>query len=105
MSLKSIEMQIALPRTFEAGKTSQQHQQQGQMMQEFAGALMEKEMHRRRKTVTESEKTDQAKLKENEGQGTFSQQENDQQSKQEGKQKEQLKQYHPYKGKQIDFSG
>ena len=38
MSLKGIELQIAIPKTFEAGKISEQKQQQSQLDQDQAQA-------------------------------------------------------------------
>ena len=39
MSLKGIELQIAIPKTFDAGKIAEQKQQQSQLNQDLANAL------------------------------------------------------------------
>ena len=44
MSLKGIELQIAIPKTFEAGKISEQKQQQSQLNQDLAQLQSEKEI-------------------------------------------------------------
>ena len=41
MSLKGIELQIAIPKTFDAGKIAEQKQQQSQLNQDLANALTE----------------------------------------------------------------
>ena len=42
MSLKTIELQVALPRTFEAGKLSEQIQQRGQHANDLASIEVRK---------------------------------------------------------------
>ena len=42
MSLKAIELQIAIPKTFEAGKVAEQKQQQSQVAQDGVNMQMEK---------------------------------------------------------------
>ncbi|MHC8521813.1 hypothetical protein ACPJHQ_11705 [Rossellomorea sp. H39__3] len=43
MTLKAIELQVALPRTFEAGKVTEQAQQLGQSINHGASLGMQKE--------------------------------------------------------------
>ena len=55
MSLKGIELQIAIPKTFDAGKIAEQKQQQTQLNQDHANALMERQTVKNRETVLETE--------------------------------------------------
>ena len=56
MSLKGIELQIAIPKTFDAGKIAEQKHQQTQLNQDQATARMEQQMVKNSETVLESEK-------------------------------------------------
>ncbi|MDQ0214275.1 sRNA-binding protein [Oikeobacillus pervagus] len=103
MSLKSVEMQIALPRTHEAGKISNQQQQQGQLLQEHAAENTEKQLERKRKMVHQSEQKEELHLKERQSK-EHSPVERQHQN-QKNKKKRQKESKHPYKGKQIDISG
>ncbi|KOP82159.1 hypothetical protein ACFFHH_25915 [Cytobacillus solani] len=105
MSLKSVEMQIALPRTIEAGKIQEQLQQRGQNMNDIGVQQTQKEEEKKRSTVIKQEQKGNVKLSQKQQenqQGTNGQQENEEQK--EEKEKKQ-KEYHPYKGTLIDFSG
>jgi uncharacterized protein YfaS (alpha-2-macroglobulin family) len=101
MSLKAIEMQIALPRTHDAGKIQEQIQQRGQHLQEHAAQRVTKEDELKRKTVIKNKQKQEARLNKD-GQSSKEQGE----SRQPKKKKEELIQHnHPYKGKVIDYSG
>lgn len=95
MSLKLIELQVALPRTQDFGKIQEQLQQRGQHMQEQIVAGAKKQDERRRKQVNKKDKTDPTSLHLN--------QSNQQQGKQVKNQNQ--KEQHPYIGKTIDISG
>lgn len=101
MSLKAIEMQIALPRTHDAGKIQEQIQQRGQHLQEHAAQRVTKEDELKRKTVIKNNQKQEARL--NKDGNSSSQQDSGRQ--QQKKQEEPLQQNHPYKGKIIDYSG
>lgn len=102
MSLKGVELQIALPKTFEAGKLAEQAQQQVNTGQELANEALQKKLERNRTTVLESEKSAQIS-------------EDDPSDKKENKQKQERKKekefsslkqaQHPFKGHFVDFSG
>ncbi|WP_046175032.1 hypothetical protein [Domibacillus indicus] len=98
MDFKSVEMQVALPRTFDAAKSFHDHQQTAQATQYHAQAETEKKAEWRQKAVEES--GDLAKTGER---GHEQQQSKHQQQKK--KQQEKTYAAHPYKGQQIDFSG
>lgn len=101
MSLKSIEMQIALPRTHDAGKIQEQLQQRGQLQNDFATDSVKKEDRKKQNTVIKQEQKDIARF-----QKDGSKKENDSRhgSKKE-EQKHPIKEIHPYKGTKVDFSG
>ena len=101
MSLKAVELQIAIPKTFDAGKMADNHQQNVLNQQMHANEALKKEIERKQMAVNESEKMDNI---EEDGQ-----QNNDgQHSHQMKKNKKQINEnpaIHPFKGNLIDFSG
>jgi hypothetical protein len=102
MSLKSIEMQIALPRTQDASKMQEQIQARSQVQNELALNDVQKEVEQKRTTVTKQEQKDPAKWNQE------SNDKNDQSPKERKKQPEKKSSDHlphPYKGKFIDVSG
>lgn len=48
MSLKAIEMQVALPRTHDAGKLLEQMQQRGQLQHDLASESVKREEEKRK---------------------------------------------------------
>lgn len=100
MSLKGLELQIAIPKTFDAGKMADQHQQNNILQQMHANEALKREIERKQLSVNESEKMD-ALTDDDEHS------ENDSQSQQNKKNKDQLEQkaQHPFKGNLFDFSG
>ncbi|AXH98724.1 RNA polymerase subunit sigma [Sporosarcina sp. PTS2304] len=99
MSLKSIELQIAIPKTFEAGKIAEQKQQQSQIDQQHANTLTEKQVQKNKETVVHSDPY--AKL---DADGKQADDQTDQQQK-EKQEKEQQRVKHPFKGSFVDYSG
>lgn len=103
MSLKGVELQIAIPKTFDAGKIADQHQQKTILQQMHANEALKKEIERKQFSVNESEEMDGVKSEEDgessENGQTLMQQDN--KNKQELEQKAQ----HPFKGNLFDFSG
>ena len=55
MSLKGIELQIAIPKTFDAGKIAEQKQQQSQLNQDLANVLTDRQALKNQETVFEAE--------------------------------------------------
>lgn len=100
MSLKGIELQIAIPKTFDAGKVAEQKQQQSQLSQDLANAQTEKQAVKNRETVLEAEKY--AKLDKDGNQREEQSSEKRDRSKQK---EEEKKAVHPYKGAFVDFTG
>ncbi|MFC5588403.1 hypothetical protein ACFPRA_05875 [Sporosarcina soli] len=99
MSLKGIELQIAIPKTFDAGKVSEQKLQQSQLNQDLAHALTERQSAKARETVLE---TKQSARTDGNGkrQGQGESQDGEQRENEEEK-----KTHHPYKGAFVDFTG
>ena len=99
MSLKGIELQIAIPKTFDAGKIAEQKQQQSQVNQDLANALTERQALRDKETVLEAEKY--AKTNADKKNGEEGQAEDGERRTNE----EEKKTVHPYKGSFVDFNG
>lgn len=100
MSLKGVELQIAIPKTFDAGKVADQHQQNTINQQLHANEALKREIERKQFTVLESDGLDGISEEEQRKQEQEQQQQN--KKKQESK-KEKAK--HPFKGNFFDFSG
>lgn len=101
MSLKSIELQIALPKTFEAGKIADNAQQYINGNQSMAQMATEKQMLKNRLTVLESEDTSQVGDEHSDRQ----KESNEAHSKKEKHQSKEHSAQHPFKGNFFDFSG
>lgn len=102
MSLKSIEMQIALPRTQDAGKLQEQLQQRGQLQNDFASENVKKEEDKKKNSVIKQEQKDVARFhKDRHGREETEQQ----QREKKEKERQKMKEMHPYKGTKVDFSG
>ena len=98
MSLKGLELQIAIPKTFDAGKIAEQKQQQSQLNQDFANALTERQTTKTRETVLETEA-----YAETDGDGG----KRGQDGLTDGAQpeyEEEKETKHPYKGAFVDFT-
>jgi len=99
MSLKGIELQIAIPKTVDAGKVSEQKQQQSQLNQDQANVLMERQTLKRRETVLETEEL--SKIKHEKKERDDGQNNNKDQAENEEKKKT----VHPFKGAFVDYTG
>ena len=103
MSLKSIEMQVALPRTMEAGKIQEQLQQRGQHINDFAADRTNKEEKQKRETVVKHEQKANVRLTKDDRHGDPK--ENNEAPTKKKTSKPLEKEKHPYKGNVIDYSG
>lgn len=102
MSLKSIELQIAIPKTFDAGKLTEQKNQQSMLNHEQAAAQTDERVMKQRNTVietAESEKTRNSNDSSSEGNSEDTNDENTSRNKQ------QKHVSHPYKGGLVDYTG
>ncbi len=104
MSLKLVELQIALPKTFEAGKIAEQTQHQSQIAQSHAASETAKEAEKRRKQVVKNEQKGNSTIaKEDPSQKQFYTDMKNQEGATDSE--EAVVALHPYKGTTIDFSG
>lgn len=102
MSWKSVEMQVALPRTQDAGKLQEQMSKQNDRFQESLAQSQLREQQLKRKRVNEFEKIKDKKLMDDN--------EDSKGSNEQGKEKNDDKHTeqdlnHPFLGNKIDFSG
>jgi hypothetical protein len=102
MSLKAIEMQIALPRMQDASKLQEQIQQRGQQQNDVAANSVTKEVEKNRISVNKQEQKEKARLKEQEREKNGHQQG---EKNRKMKESQPVKEVHPYKGNFFDFSG
>lgn len=100
MSLKGVELQIAIPKTFDAGKLADQKQQRVQVMQDHANLQTEQQVEKDKATVLETEHYKE--ISDDDGEEA-QQQKQEEQAKRNDEKKEKSK--HPYKGSFVDFSG
>ena len=103
MSLKALELQIAIPKTFEAGKIADQQQQNTINQQYHANEHLKRDIERKQLTVNESESMDLINEEENEKRSVY--EHSSQQQKKKNKQQLEQKAQHPFKGNFFDFSG
>ncbi|WP_339263988.1 RNA polymerase subunit sigma [Solibacillus sp. FSL W7-1472] len=103
MSLKGLELQIAIPKTFEAGKMADQRQQNTILQQMHANEALNRELERKQLSVNETEHLNALKDEEQDKPSQNGQE----QTQENKKNKEQLEQkvQHPFKGNLFDFSG
>jgi hypothetical protein len=101
LSLKLIELQVALHRTHDVSKIQEQLEQRSQQMQENVAISTQKEADAKRKNVNKNEENQEAKFEENQSSSNSSHQ------KRNGKEREKKEKqiHHPYKGNFIDFVG
>lgn len=99
MSLKALELQIAIPKTFDAGKMADQHQQNVIGQQINANEALKRDIKKKQLQVNDTEKSE--KITENK------QRQNHEEHLPEEKEheKEEKEAQHPFKGNFIDFSG
>ncbi|MFS0823585.1 hypothetical protein [Bacillus sp. 1P02SD] len=101
MSLKLVELQVAIPRTQDAGKIQEQVINRGQHMQDHITAENEKLEKRNRTKVNENNKSENAQIHKDASSNSFSKQPSNGTKHAEQEEKEQ----HPYKGNFIDIVG
>jgi hypothetical protein len=105
MSLKSIEMQVALPRTFDSSKLHEQLSQRGQHMNDQAVEEMKQEEWKLRSSVLKQEQKDEVKLQQDNENSKDQRDHKEKNSKKKQNNERQTAKNHPYKGNHIDFSG
>lgn len=103
MSLKLVELQVALPRTHDLGKIQEQLQQKGQLVQDHLASAQQKEDIEKKKQVNKYDETTKNELQKDRQNSNGASD-----SKKRKKQKEEMHQaeaHHPYKGNLIDIEG
>jgi hypothetical protein len=100
MSLKLVELQVALPRTQDVGKIQEQLQQRGQHMQDQIVVGLQKQDERKSKQVGKSDKKEKSILHLDHSSSKFV---NLSSRKKESTHEQ--KEQHPFKGNLIDVSG
>lgn len=101
MSLKGIELQVAIPKTFDAGKMADQQQQNTINQQMHANEALKKETERKQFAVNDTDETNNISNNE-EGQNSSNEQFDQKKRKQDLKENKKVN--HPFKGNFIDFS-
>jgi hypothetical protein len=102
--MKSVELQIAVPRTQEAGKIQNEFQQRSTQEQTFLANQQIKESRELRQRSTGVDETVNSSIREEGKQHHSSQQNGQSQSNQLEQQSEKHPAEHPYKGHHIDLS-
>ncbi|MEK3886950.1 hypothetical protein [Bacillus sp. FSL K6-3431] len=103
MSFKLVELQVALPRSYDAGKITEQLQQRGQVAFDQVSKEMEDKVKHNRHSVNKMEQKEKSRLKEdtsNEASESLGDPHH-----QNSKNEVSIKEDHPYKGNSIDYSG
>lgn len=103
MSLKSVEMQVALPRSQDAGKMQEQLNRQGQQFQQTLTEKQLKEEQLKRQQVNKSDQVEKKNLTDEEEANRQDEQERKRNSKSKSTQQV-PKMKHPYIGNRIDFT-
>jgi|SRR5690625_1391629 len=104
MSLKSIELQVAIPRTHDAGRMQEQMTKQSQQFQDTLTKQQLREELIKRGKVNEYEQVKNLHVKDEEKDKNRKDDLDDQKKRKQGE-KKQSQLEHPYLGKKIDFSG
>lgn len=102
MSLKAVELQIAIPKTFDAGKMADNHQQNVVSQQINANEALKKELERKQLSVNEADDLDAINDEENRGQHEGQSNKNSKNNITLSKEKPAK---HPFKGNLFDYSG
>lgn len=101
MSLKAVEMQIAIPRTIDAGKLQSEFHDCPQVMNAQASLTVQKEIEKNRKTVTENDGLYHTEWK----MDSSNPQSQELAKNEEIENKCDENSYHPFKGHFIDYQG
>lgn len=102
MSLKLVELQVALPRTYDAGKIQEQLEHRSSDMQDYAMMSNLKNDDTKRKTVGKNEENKDVKFTKEQSSSHHHNQQNKKEKKEE---LETSKIQHPLKGNFIDIFG
>ncbi|HEU4965118.1 MAG TPA: hypothetical protein VFV52_14920 [Bacilli bacterium] len=101
MSLKNLELQVALPRTVENSRMQQQLQQQSALQNAQAREEMTQDARRTEQSVTDSEESAQTALRDRQGKGEQQREADHRRSVLPSA--EEAETPHPYKGHRLDI--
>lgn len=108
MSLKSVELQIALPRVQDAARIQEYNHQRPQHDQQLASEQMKTQQELERKRTASANETEKTLIRERQGgnkrRGTLTEHPQAGHSKKDKKDKDGQEYLHPYKGHHIDIS-
>lgn len=102
MSLKLIELQVAIPRTQDMGRFQEQVNQRAQLQQDLLGNAAIQEEEKKRRQVTKNNEVDKSLMRNKNTLGKNLQTKDSTNSEMN---EEGLQEQHPYKGNFIDFVG
>lgn len=102
MGLKAVEMQVAIPRTQDAGKMQDDAMKQNQQFQDKLTQHQLRQDQLRRTKVNEYDQVKKRDVTEDKSDSSREQDEQNEQKNTSGTQNEQIN--HPYLGNNIDFS-
>jgi hypothetical protein len=102
MSLKLIELQIALPRTQDMGRVQEQLNQRSQLQQDLLVNTALQEEEKKRKQVTKNDELEKTLTR---NKNTYGQTYQNNESNDKNENEEEPYEQHPYKGNFIDFVG
>ncbi|WP_055108437.1 hypothetical protein [Paenibacillus ihumii] len=104
MNMKSVEMQIAVPRTSEAGRVQQDQQQRPLIDQSILAGQNMKASELERKKSQSLERSARNKTVKREGNAASEQEKGQAEAEEKQKEREKEQAEHPYKGRHIDLS-
>lgn len=102
MSLKSIELQIAIPKTFDAGKIQEQKNQQSMLNQQQAMGQTDSHVQKQRNTVMDSAESEKMK---NDKNPSNDEENDDYETPEQDLNMNDIHANHPYKGGFVDYTG
>ena len=105
MGLKVLEMQIALPRTQDAGQLQEQLQNRFQNAQSMLNEQQLKELDRHRKAVLEANQKEDVQISDDEEPSHEGAQDQEERKSHADTEEIGEKIVHPYLGQHVDFSG
>lgn len=103
MSLKAVELQIAIPKTFDAGKQQSEIQLQLHAKQDMANEALKQQIEKNHTLLSET--AEQKKLRQDEEKNNKFEHSAKKHKKQEEEEKLENQAKHPFKGSLFDYSG
>lgn len=105
MSLKGVELQIAIPKTFDAGKLQEQAMQSIHANQDMSNEALKKQLEKNNTLLLESAEIKNLRQDEPNKDTPEEHHERQKRELEEAQEKEKMKAKHPFKGNLFDYSG